>query len=72
MRLRGPIGRWLLDAPAHWPCWYDVVIEHCVYLTEDAVDGVSFGRSFRYLNNLRIQFRDSELAASLVGTLATR
>jgi hypothetical protein len=34
MQLRGPLGRWLLDAPPHWPCWYDV-IGHCVYLMEN-------------------------------------
>lgn len=34
MQLQGPLGRWLIGAPAHGPCWYDV-IDHCVYLTED-------------------------------------
>jgi hypothetical protein len=34
MRLRRPLGRWLLAAPAQWPCWYDV-LHNCVYLLEE-------------------------------------
>lgn len=34
MRLHNPLGKWLLPAPAHWPCWYDIT-GHSVYLKED-------------------------------------
>jgi hypothetical protein len=34
LRIHNPLGKWLLKAPAHWPCWYDV-IDHSVYLQED-------------------------------------
>ena len=33
LRIRTPLGNWLLTAPPNWPCWYNVD-DHSVYLAE--------------------------------------
>jgi hypothetical protein len=33
LTIRESPGKWLLTAPSHWPCWYNVA-DHSVYLSE--------------------------------------